>query len=108
MTNFIAFSQNDEQINYGADTIEGTARAMLTYDGFAFDLAKGDDGNFHLLVSRHSGASMLGNRDLVEWPNYAAASEAGVYENVVKMGGVQGCYAMSEADHAAMLDEVSA
>lgn len=105
MTRFIAFSSNDTEINYGADSVESTARAMLNYDGFAFDIVRADDGYFHLFVSRNSGASMRGNRDLVEWPDYAAASEAGVYENVVKMGGVQGCYAMSEADHATMLAE---
>lgn len=106
MTNFIAFSQNDEKINYGADSIEGTARAMLNYDCFAFDIVHGDDNYFHLFVSCNSANSMLGAKNMAEWPDYAAASEAAVYENVVKMGGVQGCYAMSEADYAKMLAEV--
>lgn len=105
MTKFIAFSQSGTEINYGADSVEGTARAMLTYDGYEFDIIHGDDGDFHLFVSRFSRNSTGGAKDKVEWPKYAADSEAGVYENVVKMGGVQGCYAMSEADHATMLAE---
>ena len=97
---FIAFSQDDTDINYGPDSIEGAARAMLTYDGFEYDIRE-EGGEFNLYVSRNSAASMLGARDKTEWPAYSASSEAGVYENVIKKGGVQGTYAMSEADCAA-------
>lgn len=105
MSKYIAFNGDGTDINYGPDSIEGTARTMLTYDGFEYNIIE-EGGEFKLFVSRFSRNGSGGTQGMAEWPAYAAVTEAGVYENVIRMGGVQSTYAISEVDYAAMLAEV--
>lgn len=101
---FYAFSSNNNDIGSGLCDTEEAARAMLTYDGFEYEI-RNEDGEFKLFVSRFSRNSGIGSKDKAEWPKYAATTEAGVYANVVEMGGVQGTYAQSEEDYNRMLAE---
>lgn len=55
MEKVIAFSQSSTNISYGPNSIDGAASAMLTYDGFEYDIRE-EGGEFKLFVSRNSAA----------------------------------------------------
>lgn len=103
MEKFIAFNEHSEDIGDGPVSAKSAAHAMLTYDGFDYEIRQEGD-EFKLFVSRNSLNSVAGRAGgYAEWPDYAASTEAGVYENVIRKGGVGKAYAMTESEYAAML-----
>ncbi len=107
MTQFHTFHADGSPLNDGAADLQDAAHTMLTYDGHDFEI-RHEDGEFKLFVSRFSQNSCGGKHDLVEWPKYSAKSEAEVFANVIKMGGVNDYYAMTAAEYAEMVAEAEA
>jgi hypothetical protein len=98
MLKFIAFSSQGDDISGGVQPAEVIASSMLDYDGFEYFIWK-ENGEFKLFVSRGSRHGYGGTRGFAEWPSYAASTKSGVFESVIKKGGVQDTYALSEADY---------
>lgn len=100
-TLYRVFDNNGE---LGRDlTVTEAAHIMLTADGYCCRIRL-EDGLYNLYVSNMSQNSYGYNDKFSMWPDYSADTEEEVYENVIRLGGVN-VSAMTEQEYQLLITE---